>query len=357
MLFGRRKHAVPSTRIARAPARSSAPAALDQTTKTGPTVEDFLRQHLTDRVVIALLYEETITVEHVRQAWQEWERRSDTKRPPLWRVLAEQPGVDVAAIRATAARAYGFSHAEVSPYATLAFIEMHASQFTSAQWERMIELCVLPVAQRAAMTPAGANRWVFATYDPIRPEVRQFLEQLKQDRFELVYAPEEMLVDLFTHLFAPEDTGLQELEALERSLQLPQDEEPVASRPAPASSRISFSEFFEQLLVTAVAYPDDELRIRENDQGWATVALEAAATGVSAYESVRVRQEQLVHYVQDYVLEGALRDLESGRSADLQRWLEDGLQHFQLRIEPRKDEASGKKKWDLLIRAVKLVAE
>ncbi len=304
-------------------------------------MEDFLRQHLTDRVVIALLFEEAITVEDVRRAWEAWERSGDGgRRPPLWRVLAQQPGIDVEAVRAAAARAYGFAQADISPYATLAFLEMHAYQFSSAQWERMIELCVLPVAQRLPQVSSGGNCWVFATCDPLRPEVHAFLEAMKQDRFELVYAPESKLVTLFTLLFAPDDEELtREVPTLLQD-RLPEDPSP-APRPEGPARTLTFGEYLEWLLERAVGSPGEPLIVQDDGGGWTQVILPDDAAGQPDDAGVRVRHGPFVRYVQETLLDGHPVAGEAARTVLIQRWLEDGLHHFEIHLDASRGATTG----------------
>ncbi|ARA92500.1 hypothetical protein AWN76_004495 [Rhodothermaceae bacterium RA] len=306
-------------------------------------------------MVIALLFEEAITMDDVRRAWEAWERYGEGRRPPLWRVLAEQPGIDVEAVRAAAAHAYGFARADISPYATLAFLEMYAHQFSGTQWERMIELCVLPVAQRMPRISGAGNCWVFATCDPLRPEVHQFLETLKQDRFELVYAPESKLVALFTLLFAPEDEEPAWDDPTPFQARLP-DDPPASPRSEQPAGALTFGEYLEWLLERAVGAAGASLVVQDDGRGWTQVVVPVDDGGSSDDDGVRVRHDPFVRYVQDTLLEARPVASDAARTVLIQRWLEDGLHHFEIQLSASPDASPGRTGAVLHIRAVDVAA-
>ena len=80
-----------------------------------PSISKFDPINLRDRVVIKLLFDQVVRIEQVQTAWKTWrERNIAGHSEDLWRVLAEDPGLDREKIFAEAATIYAFKPCPIS---------------------------------------------------------------------------------------------------------------------------------------------------------------------------------------------------------------------------------------------------
>lgn len=162
---------------------------------TAPTLETFNPTELTDRVAVWMLFEESVTIEQVRAAWEQWKaEQQEGETRALWRALAEQPGINEERAYAAAARVYSFDKLNLPKKRILSFISKHFEDFSESDWQRMAEMGVLPV-NRSAETDGPAT-FTFAAYDPTRPGLLRLLRDLGHAQHELRYAPKGFIDEL-----------------------------------------------------------------------------------------------------------------------------------------------------------------
>lgn len=159
---------------------------------------------LRDRVVIMALFYEIATEDQVEKTWQRWEKmRSRGSSEAMWRILVRDPHIDSEAVYEVAAQIYGVEPVEINRLRAQTLMRELSNVFSEAQWKRMFELLVAPVA--VGEDPrTGHARLVFATHDPTRPEVPRMLQQLELNSFELRYASPSDIAELFTEIFGPD---------------------------------------------------------------------------------------------------------------------------------------------------------
>ncbi|ARA92499.1 type II secretion system protein E [Rhodothermaceae bacterium RA] len=171
--------------------REGAPLGVDEDESSA-----FSPLNLRDRVVIMLLYYETVRTEQVEEAWYRWvQLRKKGHREPLWRLLVQMEGVDRETVFKVAAQVYAFEEALIKKADVIKLIREFCETFSEEQWEELSRLKLIPIRQER--DSEGRLRWMeFATHDPTRPELHRHLQQLKLERFELKYAPESLVETL-----------------------------------------------------------------------------------------------------------------------------------------------------------------
>ncbi len=140
---------------------------------------------LDDPVVTALLFKQAVSMEDVERAWC---RVREKGAGTLWRALAGEPNVDGDRVLAEAARTFGHARIQVDPGAARTVMADCAAQLSERDWERLLQLRVLPV-QREIDPGTDRERLVFASHDPTRPEAARLLRQLGLATSNLRYLP------------------------------------------------------------------------------------------------------------------------------------------------------------------------
>jgi len=152
--------------------------------------------NLRDRVVIKLLFDQIVQIEHVEAAWKVWKgRKRKGHGVELWRVLADEPTLDRERIFAEAASIYAFKRSPISRDDMLAFLNKSWDQFEKEQWQEFARLALVPVAVGVEES-SNEVQWIFVTHDPLQPGIKPFLRTLQIKRYELYYTPESVVRDL-----------------------------------------------------------------------------------------------------------------------------------------------------------------
>ena len=143
-----------------------------------------------------------ISLEAVRTAWYYLRDFEDAR--PLWRILTDVQGVDSTEVFRTAARVYHFDSAELSTVGTAILIDSNRRHLQTTTWKRLIELGVFPIREKHDPLDYGV-RWVFASYDPARPAVRQYVSESIGHAFQLRFLEPQTLFQLIDACFSMED--------------------------------------------------------------------------------------------------------------------------------------------------------
>ena len=144
-----------------------------------------------DKIVVALLQEDVISVPQALLALQRQKKRTDTA---LWRLIAEMKDVDSEVVFSHAAQLQGFETAHITaarPSDEL--IEAVRGLFAPHVGKQMQEMGLLPFdfvmdAQQKRHT------LVFASNDPGSPDIQAFIEGLGAE-VELRFAPASLIAD------------------------------------------------------------------------------------------------------------------------------------------------------------------
>lgn len=194
-----------------APAGGAPPAAVARTVggPAAPVAQDQAYSHVQDRVVQALLRRGLVTPEQVTAA--EAERKQAGGRTPLWRSLIAVKDVDRNHVFEQAAATYAFRLAPVKDREPEAeFAKTVIESFDDGLGDKLIELKAVPYAY-AQDQPSGILKLVFITEDPMRPELQKVINSLELERFELCYAPGDVVERVLVEAFPRKNEYLERL--------------------------------------------------------------------------------------------------------------------------------------------------
>lgn len=198
--------------------------------------EEFAALALRDRVVIMLLFDQIITEKQVKQVWSLWQQeyRGDLKTS-LWRLMTLVPELDREMILAEAARVYGIEEMRLSSRSILPVLKNLAKHVPAPLWEKMMALRMLPVTE-VAQKFSHRKQLVFVSHDPTHPEVKELLQELGVDAFELRYAPEHEIIGVMAEAFP------REYRALKKELDRERKRFAEARKKRPSIGHVSFGE-------------------------------------------------------------------------------------------------------------------
>ncbi|HEX7071211.1 MAG TPA: hypothetical protein VF190_10410, partial [Rhodothermales bacterium] len=162
-----------------------------ESARRGRSDESPLDGLMRDKIVVALLQEDVISVPQALLALQRQKRRTDTA---LWRIVAEMKDVDSEVVFAHAAKLQGFETAHITPARPSdELIEAVQGLFAPHVARAMTEMGLLPYdfvldAQQKRHT------LVFACNDPGSADVRAFIDGLGAE-VELRFAPTSVIAE------------------------------------------------------------------------------------------------------------------------------------------------------------------
>ncbi len=183
---------------------SDTPNATASLERSDGRTERFSALDLRDSVVIMALCDQLVTEEEVAALWQVWKgRHLSFYKEPFWRLLTLLPDAEPELIFAEAARVGDIEDSYITPSKAVVLIKMLARTLPASVWAKMLKMRLLPIAENGYVN--GKTRLVFATHDPTNPLVKELLEGLRLDGYELRYAPMSQLVALVDEAFPSRD--------------------------------------------------------------------------------------------------------------------------------------------------------
>lgn len=300
--------------------------------------DQFSPLDLRDRVVIMSIFYEIVRLDQVERAWRRWHLlQQHSAELALWRVLVRDPEVAHEAVYEVAAQIYGFEEAEVNRLRAQALIRDVSGSFSEAQWQRMFELLVAPIA--VGEDPrTGHARLIFATHDPTRPEVTRLLQQLALDGFELRYAAADQITELFTEIFGE---SIRELFLDEAPGEVLPEALPAPSKAPPAEGDAldsrSLVDWFEGVLVATYRQRATEARLFINPERALEIHLCIGGQMTLWRTETALHPEGLFAYVTDDIIKVDQFVPEAAMEVTFQRWIDRDLTRFQLRMQPADD--------------------
>jgi len=293
-----------------------------------------------DRVLSRLLSTGIVRESQIRVAWEEWTKmRKEGLRAPLWRVLTLNSEINRELIYSEAAKVYAFDAANIDEAGTLSFLQEIADFFTEEQWDQMIEYFILPVAQEKEPY-RGELRWIFATHDPTRPEVHRLLQQLLLKRFELRYAPENVIASLITEAFLSKNEYLERLNddpmAFDLGTSYDNTENQLIDEDALEAeiSRSTLINLFEASLVDAVHKGASDLHIFPNPDRKLEIHFRIDGELERWHVEDKVHPEAFLAVVKDNAVNVDRFDREIAQDGFIQRWVDGALIRFRVSVLP-----------------------
>jgi type IV pilus assembly protein PilB len=286
-----------------------------------------------DRVVEMLLRRGVVGVEAVEAA--QAQRDAETPDLALWRVLAQQDGVDEDVVYERAARIYAFSVADVeSQEPDLDFVRSTVEAFSEDQQEQLLELGLVPHhVQRE-----GVRKVILITHDPMRPEVHRVARSLDLRRFELQYAPKSVVNKLLTEAFPKENEYLDRIDE-ESTVDLGQnfeeeedlvDEEKLEEE----INRSTLINLFEATLVEAVREGASDIHIYPNSEKEVEIHFRVDGRLNHWHTEDRVHPEALLSVIKDNAMSVDRFESDAAQDGFIQRDVDGTRIRYRVSIMP-----------------------
>ena len=295
--------------------------------------EEFSPLLLEDRVVIKLLYEELIRIEHVERAWNlQKERAIKDPHHQLWRALLDDPELDRDTIFAQAAAVYDFKPVRFSKVEMLTFLRTHEDLFTDEQWTEMMGYPVAPAGYD--YSAKGEHKpIVFVTHDPTHPAINRFLHALNKKRFELRYAPEAVVVALLANRFRRSSTLMRQDLAFDFGVS--EDVDLVDEETLDAEiNRSALIHLFETVLTEAVRQGASDIHIVPNARRHIEILFRLDGSLHRWHVEERIHPEAFLAVVKDnsFNVDRFVRD--KAQDGFIQRQVDGTLIRFRVSVLP-----------------------
>ncbi len=293
-----------------------------------------------DRVVQALLRAGSVAREVVDETIEA--KRQQGLRESLWRVLAEDPKVDRETVYAQAALTYAFRIAPVQerePDADFAKTVMES--FAERPRDRLVELNVVPYAY--AQEPAtGMLRLVFITDDPTHPQLPRAMQALELDRFELCYAPREVVRDVLREAFPRKNEYLERIQessgsdAFDMGVSFETGEKTLVDEEALEAemSRSALINLVEALLIESVRLGASDIHIYPNAQRRVEVHFRVDGRLQHWHTEERGHPEALLAVIKDNAVNVDRFERDMAQDGFIQRWVDDTLIRYRVSVLP-----------------------
>ncbi len=286
-----------------------------------------------DRVVEMLLRRGVVGVGAVEAA--QAQRDAETPDLALWRVLAQQDGVDEDVVYERAARIYAFSVADVeSQEPDLDFVRATVDAFSEDQQEQLFELGLVPHhVQRE-----GGRKVILITHDPMRPEVHRVARSLDLRRFELQYAPKAAVNELLTEAFPKDNEYLDRIDE-ESTVDLGQnfeeeedlvDEEKLEEE----INRSTLINLFEATLVEAVREGASDIHIYPNSEKEVEIHFRVDGRLNHWHTEDRVHPEALLSVIKDNAMSVDRFESDAAQDGFIQRDVDGTRIRYRVSIMP-----------------------
>ena len=293
-----------------------------------------------DRVVMRLLDEELVTLVHVREAVDLWERQQESEM--LWRVLARHPRIDRESVFQTAARTYAFAEEEIDYNGIdVDFIRQVVDALEDDLQDRMIAFRLLPVRQLHDKQ-RGLNKLILATHDPMRPEVFHLMHDAGVKHFELRYAPEPEVATLLDELFPRRNEYLERIQADEaaQAFDLGASYQETTRRLVDEDqleaeiNRSALINLFEATLVEGVRNGASDVHIFPNEQRQTEFHMRVDGVLTLWHTQDKVHPESMLAVVKDRCMNVDRFDRDTAQDGYIQRAIDDKLIRFRVSILP-----------------------
>lgn len=292
-----------------------------------------------DRVVTRLLEKGVVNEDHLLAAWEEWNRlREQRIRVPFWRLLTIDERLDAQEIYFEAASVYAFKTAHIDERVAREFINQHRSKFTDEIWEQMVEAYVLPIAIDEE-TRFGEHIWIFATHDPTRPEVHQLIQSLQLKRFELRYAPLDVIGNLISETFISVNQYLEKLEeeppVFDMGAEFGDSDERVDDDMLEEEiNRSRLINLLEAALVEAVKRGVSDIHIYPNAKGHIEITMRLDGELEVWHIDEGIRPEAFLSVVKDRSVNVDRFERDTAQDGYMQRWVDDVLIRYRVSVLP-----------------------
>ena len=290
-----------------------------------------------DRVVAALLKKQVINAEHVSRA--EHHRKKEGSKEALWRLIAQEKGVDRDAVFIEAARVYAFPIAKMGEGQPDAdFARSVIDTFSEEKRDELFRLRILPY-ECDLEHQTGAIKLVFITHDPTRPEVNRLMQQLRLERFELRYAPESIVTRGLGEAFPKRNKYLERVQEGGGAVDLGtsyEDKSNTIDEDALEAeiNRSTLINLFEATLVEAVRQGASDVHIYPNASHKTEIHFRVDGRLGHWHTEDKVHPEALLAVIKDNAINVDRFERDAAQDGFIQRWIDEALIRFRVSVLP-----------------------
>lgn len=293
-----------------------------------------------DRVVMRLLDDGTVARPHVYETLDQW--RQQREKGTLWRTLAHHPEVDRETVYETAAATYAFPKEEVDPdKLDTDFVRETIDRFDRAQQDRLLAFRLLPL-RREHDPNRDIEKYVFATYDPMRPDIFPLLQELELYHVELRYTPESTVAPLLDELYPRRNEFLERLQENEEasSFDLGTSYEQKSTRLVDEDqleaeiNRSALINLFEACLVEGVRMDASDIHIFPNPNRETDFYMRVDGALRHWHTQDKVHPESMLAVVKDRCMNVDRFDREIAQDGYIQRSVDDKLIRYRVSVLP-----------------------
>ncbi|MDX1548090.1 MAG: GspE/PulE family protein [Rhodothermales bacterium] len=313
--------------------------------------------NLDDRVVIKLLFDQVVRIEQIEAAWYRWrERQQKGHADELWRVLAEDDDLDRDKVFAEAATIYAFKPCTIPRQKILAFIQRSRDQFEKEQWEAFARLKILPVA--ASPGGGGPTHWIFATHDPVRSEINQYLRSIHLKRFDVLYAAESVIDGVIQEAILSKNEYLERINdegiAFDLGLNIEEKDNEMIDEDALVAeiNRSKLINLFEAMLVEAVRRGTSDIHLFPNGRREIEIHFRVDGDLDLWHVEDRVHPEAFLAVVKDNVMNVDRFERDTAQDGFIQRTIDGTIIRFRVSILPLATAAANLRSESIVIRVL-----
>lgn len=291
-----------------------------------------------DRVVLRLLDKKLVTQEAVRRAVAE--RSGSGLKATLWRIVAQQQGVEREGVYREAALTYAFVERKIGDKEIdLEFIRQVADVFPEKKRNRLIELRVVPIGYEFE-PQTQMLRVVFVTHDPSLPAVRELMQELNLERYELQYASESTVKDLLARAFPRKNEFLERMSedplAYDLGTSYEEEKGELIDEDALEAeiNRSSLINLFEAALVESVHRGASDIHIYPNARRQIEIHFRIDGRLLLWHREDKIHPESLLAVIKDNTINVDRFEREMAQDGFIQRKIDDTLIRYRVSILP-----------------------
>lgn len=308
-----------------------------------------------DRVIAKLLDKGAITIKQVKRA--QWKKKEDELKDPLWRVLTQVGGAPRDEIFEEAATVYAFKKAVLGKgKPDPDFARSVVDTFEEGSRDTVLKLKVVPF-EVDLDHQTGAIKVVFITHDPTRPELHRLMRQLKLERFELQYAPEDVVRGLIAKAFPRKNEFLERMgesgDAFDLGHAYDEKADLIDEDMLEAEiSRSKLINLFEATLVEAVRQESSDIHIWPNAKKQVEIHFRIDGRLQRWHVEDKVHPEALTAVIKDNSMNVDRFERDAAQDGFIQRWIDEALIRFRVSVLPIANAASDVRSESIVIRVL-----
>ena len=308
-----------------------------------------------DRVVAMLLKQNIVEPDEVKIAYAR--QQKEKSKEPVWRMLATTSNTSRHQIFEVAASVYAFKKVEFgTEKPDPDFARSVMETFEDELRDGLLKLRVVPLAVDLDQQ-TGAIKVVFITHDPTRPEVHRMMQKLKLERFELRYAPENIVTSLMLEAFPRRNEFLERMDennAFDLGSSYDSRNNDLIDEDALEAeiSRSKLINLFEATLVESVRLGASDVHIWPNADKHVEIHLRIDGRLQRWHLEDKIHPEALIAVIKDNSMNVDRFERDAAQDGFIQRWIDEALIRFRVSVLPIANAATDVRSESIVIRVL-----